>query len=217
MKRYSAVVFDWDGTVMDSTHSIVEAIQGACADLGLPVPPAREAAWVIGLSLESALYRCVPTLTAEQMPDFIDCYRVRFLSRDPDIKLFEGITDLFATLESRQVALGVATGKSRVGLDRVLAAKQLHGHFQVTRCADESFSKPHPAMLLEIMDELSLQPDQVLMVGDTSHDIQMATAAGVDSMAVTYGAHDMATLLQAEPTVMVSSVDEMRSWVLDRV
>jgi phosphoglycolate phosphatase len=217
VKRYSAVVFDWDGTVMDSTHSIVEAIQGACADLGLPVPPAQEAAWVIGLSLESALYRCVPTLTAEQMPDFIDSYRVRFLSRDPDIKLFDGITDLLATLRSRQIALGVATGKSRVGLDRVLAAKQMQGHFHVTRCADESFSKPHPAMLLEIMDELSLQPDQVLMVGDTSHDIQMATAAGVDSMAVTYGAHDTATLLQAEPTVMVSSVGEMRSWMLDRI
>jgi phosphoglycolate phosphatase len=217
VKRYSAVVFDWDGTVMDSTHSIVEAIQGACADLGLPVPPAQEAAWVIGLSLESALYRCVPTLTAEQMPDFIDSYRVRFLSRDPDIKLFDGITDLLAMLRSRQIALGVATGKSRVGLDRVLAAKQMQGHFHVTRCADESFSKPHPAMLLEIMDELSLQPDQVLMVGDTSHDIQMATAAGVDSMAVTYGAHDTATLLQAEPTVMVSSVGEMRSWMLDRI
>jgi phosphoglycolate phosphatase len=217
VKRYSAVVFDWDGTVMDSTHSIVEAIQGACADLGLPVPPAQEAAWVIGLSLESALYRCVPTLTADQMPDFIESYRVRFLSRDPDIKLFDGITDLLSTLRSRQISLGVATGKSRVGLDRVLAAKQLQGHFHVTRCADESFSKPHPAMLLEIMDELNLQPDQVLMVGDTSHDIQMATAAGVDSMAVTYGAHDTATLLQAEPTVMVSSVNEMRSWVLDRV
>lgn len=159
----------------------------------------------------------MPTLTADQMPDFIESYRVRFLSRDPDIKLFDGITDLLSTLRSRQISLGVATGKSRVGLDRVLAAKQLQGHFHVTRCADESFSKPHPAMLLEIMDELNLQPDQVLMVGDTSHDIQMATAAGVDSMAVTYGAHDTATLLQAEPTVMVSSVNEMRSWVLDRV
>ncbi|HWK72157.1 MAG TPA: HAD-IA family hydrolase [Burkholderiaceae bacterium] len=217
MKRYSAVVFDWDGTVMDSTHSIVAAIQGACADLGLPVPPAQEAAWVIGLSLESALYRCVPTLTADQMPDFVDRYRVHFLSRDPEIKLFDGITDLLATLQSRQVRLGVATGKSRVGLDRVLTAKQLHGHFHVTRCADESFSKPHPAMLLEIMEMLDIPAEQILMVGDTSHDIQMAAAAGVDSMAVTYGAHDTATLLQAEPTVMVSSVGEMQSWLLDRV
>jgi len=217
VKRYSAVVFDWDGTVMDSTHSIVAAIQGACADLGLPVPPAQEAAWVIGLSLESALYRCVPTLTADQMPDFVDRYRVHFLSRDPEIKLFDGITDLLATLQSRQVRLGVATGKSRVGLDRVLTAKQLHGHFHVTRCADESFSKPHPAMLLEIMEMLDIPAEQILMVGDTSHDIQMAAAAGVDSMAVTYGAHDTATLLQAEPTVMVSSVGEMQSWLLDRV
>ncbi|UYO94769.1 HAD-IA family hydrolase [Pollutimonas sp. M17] len=217
MKRYSAVVFDWDGTVMDSTHSIVAAIQGACADLGLPVPPAQEAAWVIGLSLESALYRCVPTLTADQMPDFVDRYRVHFLRRDPEIKLFDGITDLLATLQSRQVRLGVATGKSRVGLDRVLTAKQLHGHFHVTRCADESFSKPHPAMLLEIMEMLDIPAEQILMVGDTSHDIQMAAAAGVDSMAVTYGAHDTATLLQAEPTVMVSSVGEMQSWLLDRV
>src|SRR3546814_8767192 len=99
----------------------------------------------------SDLYRCVPTLTAEQMPDFIDCYRVRFLSRDPGIKLFDGITDLFATLRSRQIALGVATGKSRVGLDRVLTAQNLHEHFHVTRCADETQSKTHPAMLLEIM------------------------------------------------------------------
>src|SRR3546814_5428252 len=149
---------------MDSTHSIVEAIQGACADLGLPVPPAQEAAWVIGLSLESALYRCVPTLTAEQMPDFIDCYRVRFLSRDPGIKLFDGITDLFATLRSRHIALGVATGKSRVGLDRVLTAQNLHEHFHVTRCADETHRKPHPAMLLELMEELALSAEQILMV-----------------------------------------------------
>ncbi|MGB3287743.1 MAG: HAD-IA family hydrolase [Burkholderiaceae bacterium] len=217
MKRYSAVVFDWDGTVMDSTHSIVAAIQGACADLGLPVPPAREAAWVIGLSLESALYRCVPTLAAAQMPAFIDRYRFHFLSRDPEIKLFDGIPELFTALQSRQVLLGVATGKSRVGLDRVLTAKNLHGQFQVTRCADESFSKPHPGMLLEIMDELGLPPERLLMVGDTTHDIQMAAAAGVDSMAVTYGAHDTATLLRAEPTVMVSSVGEMQSWLLDRV
>ncbi len=217
MKRYEAVVFDWDGTVMDSTHSIVEAIQSACADLDLPVPDASEASWVIGLSLESALYRCVPTLTADKLPLFLERYRFHFLRRDPEIKLFDGIVDLLEALRARQVVLGVATGKSRVGLDRVLGAMQLHGHFDTTRCADESFSKPHPAMLLEIMDELSLSPAQVLMVGDTSHDIQMAASAGVDSMAVTYGAHDERTLLEAQPTVMVSSVREMQAWMLERV
>ncbi|WP_442592770.1 HAD-IA family hydrolase [Parapusillimonas sp. JC17] len=217
MKRYKAVIFDWDGTVMDSTHSIVEAIQGACADVGLPIPPAEEASWVIGLSLESALYRCVPTLTAEQLPLFLERYRFHFLSRDPHLKLFDGMLDLLGALQQRDVTLGVATGKSRIGLDRVLGNMQLGGYFHATRCADESFSKPHPAMLLELMEELSLEPHAVLMVGDTSHDIQMATAAGVDSMAVTYGAHQKSILLKAEPTIMVSSVREMRSWLLERV
>lgn len=217
MKRYAAVVFDWDGTIMDSTHSIVAAIQGACTDIGLPVPPDNEASWVIGLSLESALYRCVPDLTADQLPLFLERYRHHFMMRDPEIRLFEGIPALLSDLRSQGVALGVATGKSRVGLDRVLGTMQLQTHFHVTRCADESFSKPHPAMLFEIMEALSLRPEQVLMVGDTSHDIHMAQAAGVDSMAVTYGAHDKTTLVKAEPTVMVSNVREMQKWLLERV
>ena len=217
MKRYEAVIFDWDGTVMDSTHSIVSAIQSACVDIELPVPSASEASWVIGLSLESALYRCVPTLTADKLPLFLDRYRFHFLRRDPEIKLFDGIVDLLEQLDRRQVLLGVATGKSRVGLDRVLGNMQLHSRFHATRCADESFGKPNPAMLLEIMSELDLRPEQVLMVGDTSHDVLMATNAGVDSMAVTYGAHDRQTLIDAKPTVMVSSVNEIQAWLLDRV
>lgn len=217
MKRYGAVIFDWDGTVMDSTHSIVAAIQAACADIDLPVPSDTDASWVIGLSLESALYHCVPTLTAAKLPEFLERYRYHFLRLDPEIKLFGGIVDVLSTLKSRNVFLGVATGKSRVGLDRALGTMQLREHFHITRCADECFSKPHPAMLLEIMADLNIQPDHVLMIGDTSHDIQMATAAGVDSMAVTYGAHDKSTLLKAEPTVMVSSVRDMKAWLLERV
>lgn len=217
MKRYDAVVFDWDGTVMDSTHTIVTAIQNACQDLGLPVPASSEASWVIGLSLESALYRCAPTLTAEQYPRFLERYRYHFLRRDPEITLFDGILNVFSDLTERNVLLGVATGKSRLGLDRVLKAKQLESVFQVTRCADETRGKPHPAMLFEIMQQLDLQPEQIMMVGDTTHDVHMAQAAGVDSMAVTYGAHDKQTLLEAEPTVMVSSVREMHHWLLDRI
>jgi phosphoglycolate phosphatase len=217
VKRYEAIIFDWDGTVMDSTHSIVEAIQGACADLELPVPPAEEASWVIGLSLESALYRCVPTLTAEQLPKFLERYRYHFLRRDPHLRLFDGMRELLESLRERKVSLAVATGKSRVGLDRVLGNMDLGRYFDATRCADETLSKPHPRMLFELIEELSLDPARVLMVGDTTHDIDMATAAGVDSMAVTYGAHDKSTLLLAEPTVMVSNVREMRSWVLERV
>ncbi|HEY9281237.1 MAG TPA: HAD-IA family hydrolase [Eoetvoesiella sp.] len=217
MKRYGAVVFDWDGTIMDSTHSIVSAIQDACADLELPIPSVTSASWVIGLSLESALYHAVPTLTAEKLPLFLERYRFHFLKKDPEIKLFDGIPELLAELRGREVLLGVATGKSRIGLDRVLRTMQLQTHFEITRCADESFSKPHPGMLLEIMNELNLQPEQVLMVGDTSHDVQMAHNAGVDSLAVTYGAHDRTTLLAAEPTFMVRNVKEMQAWLHNRV
>ena len=217
MKSYGAVVFDWDGTVMDSTHSIVSAIQAACVDLELPVPAVAQASWVIGLSLESALYHAVPTLSSDRMPLFLDAYRKHFLTRDPDIQLFDGILDLFSVLQSRQVILGVATGKSRVGLDRALRTLQLQQQFEITRCADESVSKPHPAMLLEIMAELDLNREKVIMVGDTSHDIEMANNAGVDSIAVTYGAHDVQTLLAAKPTVLVSSVREMHEWLADRI
>lgn len=217
MKKYGAVIFDWDGTVMDSTYSIVTSIQASCADLGLPVPSDEAASWVIGLSLESALYRCVPTLTADQVPLFIDRYRFHYFSRDQEIKLFDGVVDLFQELQARQVKLGVATGKSRSGLDRVLGFTKLVSQFHATRCADETRGKPDPTMLFEIMTELQLEPEQVLMVGDTTHDIQMAMNAGVDSMAVTYGAHDIPTLKSAAPTVIVSSVPQMRSWILERL
>lgn len=217
MKEYAAVVFDWDGTVMDSTHSIVVSIQSACADLGLPVPDKRDAAWVIGLSLESALYHCVPDLTAEQVPLFIERYRHHFFELDASIKLFDGIVDVLQLVRQREGLLAVATGKSRAGLDRVLEQVQLGEMFHTTRCADETASKPNPAMLFEIFDELQLDPEQVLMVGDTTHDIDMATRAGVDSMAVTYGAHDISTLKSSQPDVIVSSVAEMQSWLVQRL
>ena len=217
MRRYSAVVFDWDGTVMDSTHSIVISMQNACTDIGLPVPAPEQARWVIGLSLESALYRAVPQLTAEQLPLFVECFRTHYLQKDGELHLFDGILDVFSEIRGLQASLAVATGKSRKGLDRALERLQLQECFSVTRCADESASKPDPAMLIEIMDVLELPPERVLMVGDTTHDIEMANRAGVDSVAVTYGAHDRATLLSASPTTLVSSVGQLRSWLMSRI
>jgi len=216
VKPYRVVVFDWDGTVMDSTHSIVASIQGACADLELPVPPASEARWVIGLSLESALRRAVPQLTAAQYPMFLQRYRAHFLRQDPDLALFEGIAALFDELQGRGIRLAVATGKSRVGLDRVLAKLGLREAFAATRCADESQGKPHPAMLLELMQELDVEPAEMVMVGDTSHDIEMAHAAQVDGVAVEYGAHDRETLLLSRPLAMLPSVAELRAWLAQR-
>ncbi|WP_233235505.1 HAD-IA family hydrolase [Bordetella sp. LUAb4] len=213
---YSLVVFDWDGTLMDSTHSIVAAIQGACRDLDLPVPSASQASWVIGLSLESALRHAVPELTKAMTPRFLERYRVNYLLRDPELKLFDGVRELLADLARRNVQLAVATGKSRVGLNRALAASGLTEVFQATRTADETFSKPNPAMLHEIMDELSVLPEHVVMIGDTSHDLNMAANASVHSVGVTYGAHTRKELEGCAPQVIVETVAELSAWLAAR-
>ncbi|SAI73630.1 hydrolase [Bordetella ansorpii] len=213
---YRLVVFDWDGTLMDSTHSIVAAIQGACRDLDLPVPSASEASWVIGLSLESALRRAVPALTQSMVPRFLERYRTHYLLRDPELRLFDGVSDLLAALARQQALMAVATGKSRVGLDRALAASATRGVFAATRTADETFSKPHPAMLNELMEELDVAPEHVVMIGDTSHDLRMAANAGVHSVGVTYGAHTLAELQDCGPQAIVGNVAELRQWLLPR-
>lgn len=210
---YSLVVFDWDGTLMDSTHSIVAAIQGACRDLDLAVPSASQASWVIGLSLESALRRAVPDLTNAMLPRFLERYRVHYLLRDPELKLFDGVRELLAGLAQRDIRLAVATGKSRVGLNRALAASGLVDVFQTTRCADETFSKPNPAMLYEIMTQLDATPDQVVMIGDTSHDLQMAANAKVHSVGVAYGAHSRTELEECTPQAVVESVAGLEQWL----
>jgi phosphoglycolate phosphatase len=213
---YSLVVFDWDGTLMDSTHSIVAAIQAACRDLGLPEPSASQASWVIGLSLEAALRRVVPDLTPSQLPRFLERYRTHYLLRDSELQLFEGVGGMLDELSGRDVRLAVATGKSRVGLNRVLAATGLAQRFDATRTADETHSKPHPAMLHEIMDELDVAPERVVMVGDTSHDLLMAGNAGVHGLGVSYGAHEAGELQSCAPQAVVHSVPELRDWLLAR-
>jgi len=217
MPSYSLVVFDWDGTLMDSTHSIVAAIQGACRDLDLPVPSASAASWVIGLSLESALRRAVPQLTAPMVPRFLERYRIHYLTRDPELRLFDGVRELLQDLAGQGARLAVATGKSRVGLDRALASTGLHRVFDATRCADETFSKPNPAMLHELMDELDVAPERVVMVGDTSHDMLMACNAGVHALGVAYGAHGIDELQGCTPQAVVETVPDMRQWLLERV
>ena len=189
MKPYSVIVFDWDGTLMDSTHSIVAAIQGACRDLELRVPTAAEAAWVIGLSLEPALRRAVPDLSPSMEPLFLERYRFHYLSKDTQLKLFDGVPEMLSDLQAAGATLAVATGKSRVGLNRALTATSLHSVFAATRTADETFGKPHPGMLLELIDELMVEPEQMVMIGDTSHDLTMAANAGVHGIGVAYGAH----------------------------
>ena len=214
---YSLVVFDWDGTLMDSTHSIVAAIQNACRDLALPVPSASSASWVIGLSLESALRRAVPELTPALEARFLERYRIHYLLHDPELRLFDGVQELLDGLAQQNVRMAVATGKSRVGLDRVLAATGLRPLFDATRTADETFSKPHPAMLHELMQELDVEPARVLMIGDTSHDLQMAANAGVHAVGVTYGAHPVEELKNCAPQAVVDCVPALREWLWPRL
>lgn len=217
MSDYSVVIFDWDGTLMDSTHSIVSAIQGACRDLELRVPTAAEASWVIGLSLEPALRRAVPDLTKSMEPLFLERYRHHYLSRDTQLKLFDGVPEMLRDLSAAGATLAVATGKSRVGLNRALTATSLHQQFAATRTADETFGKPHPGMLLELIDELMVDPAEVVMVGDTSHDLNMANNAGVHGLGVSYGAHPHDELLACSPQSVVHGVPELRSWLLGRI
>lgn len=211
--RYSLIVFDWDGTLLDSAGGIVECIQEAARDLELPVPSRAAASHVIGLGLHDSLRMAVPTLPEDRYKAFAEAYRRHFLARQGAMALFPGVRELLQDLHGAGHRLAVATGKSRRGLDHALEATALRRFFAATRCADETDPKPHPAMLLELMEQLGLAPGQALMVGDTSHDLEMARSAGVDAVAVAYGAHPAESLRELAPRACVASVVELRAWL----
>lgn len=210
--KYPLIVFDWDGTIIDSAATIVACIRQAALDSGLDAPEHAQASHVIGLGLHEALRLAVPGLPAERYPDFVGLYRKHFLAREDSMRLFDGMRELLAELGSRH-RLAIATGKSRRGLQRALQASGLGALFAASRCADETSPKPHPAMLLEILDELSLGPEDALMIGDTSHDLEMARGAGVDAVAVSYGAHPARALAACGPLGCFPSVAELRAWL----
>ncbi|MBI5658900.1 MAG: HAD-IA family hydrolase [Nitrosomonadales bacterium] len=210
--RYDLIVFDCDGTVMDSTAVIAGSIQAACRDLGLPVPSDEAANHVIGMGLAGALRHAVPDAPEEMVEPLVERYRHHFLARDNAIPLFAGAREAIADLHYAGRQLAVATGKSRNGLNRALQATGMRPYFQATRTADETFSKPHPAMLLEIMDELGVVPERALMVGDTTHDLQMARNAGVDAVGMTHGAHPKDQLRALEPLALLDDFAGLREW-----
>lgn len=212
-KRFDLLVFDWDGTLMDSAAAIVTAIQAASRDLGLPEPSDAAARHVIGLGLEDALRHAVPELAVADYGKMVDRYRYHYLARDHELTLFAGVPELIASLRDAGFMLAVATGKSRIGLDRALRVGGLDTSFHASRCADECFSKPHPQMLLELMDEFAVAPERALMIGDTTHDLQMAINAGVGSLAVSYGAHPVANLDALQPLARLDQVSELRAWL----
>ena len=211
--RFDLIVFDWDGTILDSTAAIVSAMQSACRDLGLPEPAAAIARQVIGLGLADALRIAAPDLTEENVPHLVVRYRHHYLSGDRSLALFEGVEDMLGDLRTAGHLLAVATGKGRQGLNRALDHSGLGALFVASRCADECFSKPHPQMLEELLAEFGVTEAAAVMIGDTSHDLLMARNAGVDAVAVTYGAHPVEHLQAHAPRVCAQDVAELDGWL----
>ncbi|MGV7209012.1 HAD-IIIA family hydrolase [Oxalobacteraceae bacterium A2-2] len=212
-KQFDLIVFDWDGTLMDSTSTIVKCIQAAARDLHLPVPRDDVAAHVIGLGLHEAMQAVLPEIDPAMYPRMVERYRYHFLSRDHELALFPGVREMLQELSQDGYFLAVATGKSRVGLNRAMNDVKVLSLFDATRCADETFSKPHPAMLQELTRELGQDMRRTLMIGDTTHDLLMASNAGAASVAVQYGAHPPELLAGCSPLYSATTVAELHRWL----
>ena len=212
-KQFDLLIFDWDGTLMDSAGVIADSIQRACEDIGQPAPSDRASRQIIGLGLIQALQTLLPDLSADDYPRLVERYRHHYLSRDDQIPLFDGVADGIRELHECGFQLAVATGKSRLGLSRALDASGLGPWFAATRCADQTHSKPHPAMVLELLDELDAESAHALVIGDTSHDLLMASNAGVASLGVTYGAHEAGDLHPHAPLALMNSFAEVHAWL----
>jgi phosphoglycolate phosphatase len=206
--RPELVIFDWDGTLMDSVGQIVASLLWAAEQQGLSLTETA-AANIIGLGLPEAmavLFPDHPHLREPIQADYSSHYVANSLN---GTRLFAGIEPILDQLQAAGVRLAVATGKSRIGLDRVLDQSQTHAYFEVTRCAGETRSKPDPQMLSEILQVTGLSAAQCIMVGDTTYDLEMAARIGMPSIGVTYGVHDAQTLQPHQPLAMVDSVDDL--------
>ncbi len=213
-RQIDLIDFDWDGTLFDSTAIITRCIQSAVRDVGGTVPGDKEAAYVIGMGLMQALAHAAPDVPVDKYPLLGERYRFHYTSHQNDLSLFAGVLELLADLKSRHHWLAVATGKSRRGLDEVLHTVQLKGVFDGSRTADETAGKPHPRMLQELMREFGVEPERTLMIGDTTHDLQMALNAGCASVGVSYGAHEPEAFHALKPLHVAHSVRELHDWLL---
>ena len=213
-QRYDLIAFDWDGTLFDSTAIITRCIQLAVVDVGGRLPSDKDAAFVIGLGLMQALAHAAPDVPPEKYPQLGARYQHHYMAHQNDISLFDGVLPLLADLRARNHVLAVATGKSRRGLNEALKTAALQGVFDGSRTADETAGKPDPLMLRELMQEFGVAAERVLMVGDTTHDLQMALNAGCDSVGVSYGAHAHDTFTALQPRFVAHSVAELHGWFL---
>jgi len=216
-QQYDLIVFDWDGTLADSVKNIVDAIHEASIDAGLEPPADYASRSIIGLELTKAVHTLFPAAEKAKVQILAERYRHHYLAREHAIPLFEGVREAIIELDAQGLQLAVATGKGRGGLNRALESSGLKSYFPATRCVDECFSKPHPQMLHELMDELGAVPERTLMVGDTSFDLQMAQNAGVDGLGVTYGAHPLGDLLPHSPLACFDSFTKLHQWLASNV
>ena len=212
-RRFDLIAFDWDGTLFDSTQIIVRCIQAAVKDVGGTVPTDQAASYVIGMALMQALAHAAPDVPPEKYPELANRYRFHYVQHQDDLSLFEGVLPMLADLRDAGHLITVATGKSRRGLDDVLHSKDLKGVFDGSRTADQTAGKPHPLMLQELMAEFGALPERVLMIGDTTHDLQMALNAGCASVGVSYGAHEPDAFHVLQPLAVAHSVRELHDWL----
>jgi phosphoglycolate phosphatase len=213
LSAYDLIVFDWDGTLMDSTRVISKSLQSACSDIGIAVPSDSDALYVIGLGLVDTFRHVAPGLDEEGKRRLSERYRHHFLAREHEAPLYDGVLELLSDLHGRGRRLAVATGKARRGLERALDTTGLRPWFEATRCADEGFAKPHPDMLLMLLDITGVEPARAVMVGDTTHDLELAANAGIDAVAVSYGAHDEKLLATRPAKARCGSVAELHRWL----
>jgi phosphoglycolate phosphatase len=218
MNQVKCVVFDWDGTIMDSTPRIISSMRKAAQNTGLAVPTEEAVADIIGLSLQIAIDQIFPPRTQQQNHALLDEYARQFRTEDDTpTPLFDGIEDLLVGLRNKGARTSIATGKGRPGLDRVLNLAKIGHLFDYSIAADEAESKPHPDMLHKTMRHFELGAHQLIMIGDTTHDINMANNAEVASVAVTFGAHNIEKLKTANPHHIVTDIDGLSTLLLEHV
>ena len=212
-RPYELIIFDWDGTLVDSPYKIVECLARAAESTGSSFD-AEAGRSVIGLSLEQAIRKLYPAKSVSQINDFLLAYRTAFFASSDHSPLFAGVRDLLDWLKrDQQMDLAVATGKSRAGLDRELNEYGLHGYFTVTITAEETASKPHPMMLEEIFSVMQITPDRALMVGDTDYDLQMAELANTDAVGLACGAHDTQRLTCCSHRAILPDISHLQEWL----
>jgi phosphoglycolate phosphatase len=215
MPAYKLIIFDWDGTLMDSQARIIACLDESARDLSLDSLTDAQYKHVIGLGLKEAIAQLFPQLEPSQIQHFADRYRYHFVTaNDTPTGLFADVRHMLQQLIEKGFMLAIATGKARRGLDRVLDETRLNDCFHGSRCADETRSKPHPQMLEELLDEFGVLSDEAIMVGDTEYDMLMARTINMDALAVSYGVHDKHSLLKHEPVSCIDSIPELRDWLL---